>query len=70
MLTANERITNIEAAIVGLTNKYNVRATDDELEAVRSEVFDIDIQSLFDTVTILEETIKIVRETISTAQGK
>jgi len=70
MLTADERIENAEAALVDLSNKYNERATDDEIEAVRSEIFDEDLKDLLNRILALEKTLGIVSEIIATAQGK
>jgi len=69
MLTPSERIGNIESAIVDLTNKYNQRATDDELEAVRSKIFDEDIETLKSNILTLERTLVIIKEILTTAQG-
>jgi len=70
MLTADERIENAEAALVDLSNKYNERATDDEIEAVRSEIFDEDLKDLLNRILALEKTLGIISEIIATAQGK
>lgn len=70
MLTADERIENIESALVDLSNKYNERATDDELEAVRSEIFDEKLRDLNNEVLTLKRTLEMIKEILATAQGK
>jgi chromosome segregation ATPase len=68
--TFTERIENIGAALTDLTNKYNTEAaTDDELEAVRVEIFE-QIQQLKEEVEALEKTLAIVEDIIAAAQGR
>lgn len=69
MLTPEQRISNLEASIVKITNdlKKNI-ATFDELDAVVTEVFDAQ-QALEDRILALKNNIDIVKDTISQRQG-
>ena len=69
MLTAMQRVETIEQALVDLNNKYEQRATDDELEAVLVEIFDEKLVDLSDEVLSITRQLEMIREIIATAQG-
>jgi uncharacterized protein YhjY with autotransporter beta-barrel domain len=68
MLTPDERISNLEAIVVKLTNDTSDLATFDELDAVVTQLFD-DQDALSQRILALGNNIDIVKQTISQRQG-
>lgn len=68
MLTPDERMDNIEAIVVQMTNDYKDLATFDELDAIVEEVFDKQ-EELADRINSLKNNTDIVRTILSQATG-
>ena len=68
MLTLEERLDNIESMLVQLVNDSKNLATDDELDAVVTQIFDT-IDSLEDRVSALKNNLAIVKEILAAATG-
>ena len=67
-LTLSERIERIKALIIKATIEVNQLRSEDELDAVVSNVFD-ELQDLENRVIALENNLDMVEMTISTANG-
>jgi hypothetical protein len=68
MITSNKRIGNHEANVVQLYNQIKELATDDELDAVITQLFSKQ-EDLRDRITILEDNLTLVQDVLNTAQG-
>jgi hypothetical protein len=68
-LTFDERMDALEALMTRVANDASDLATDDEIDAVVTQIFDETIQDLRDRTTALKNNLDIVERTISTANG-
>jgi len=68
MLTNDERIKNLEASVVKLKHDTDDLATDDELDAVVTQVFDKQ-EELASRIQTLKHNMALVKEILSSAQG-
>jgi len=68
MLIINERISNFEANIVKIYHDIKELATDDEIDAVITQLFS-DLNKLEDQITTLENNLTLIHDVLKTAQG-
>ena len=68
MLTFSERMDNLEALLSAISFEYSKIATDDELDAAVTEIWDR-VDSVKERTKVIENTLNINREILSTANG-
>lgn len=63
-ISLSDRLQALEAALVNLTNQYNKLASDEEINAVREDIFtqirnaEKDVQTMESQLEILEKLLK------------
>lgn len=68
-LTFENRMNNLEALAVKVSNDVNNLATDDELDAIVTQIFDDIIGDLTTRIAAAKNTLDIVERTISITNG-